>query len=221
MFLFAPIKWAVKILSLIIFGAVVYLLVTAVQVTLTEQSAPTAPIPNANESAILVLVPEQSLSVPSSDLLGRVQETLTLFQSRISQHIILVSALRQNPITAFEHHTQSTLNPGITAAHKWLLANGVKSADISSSVSSSTFGALKSITSETPPYKHIAVVTDAINRLWMSHLVAAAGLKTDGVYAARESKGLPIHNLASLWSQTTGVAAGRIIGFRHTTWVSG
>ena len=221
MFLFAPIKWAIKILGLLITAAVAYLLVTGVQVVLAENSIGISSSPTQRVDAIVVLVPEQSASVATADLVARLQETLLLLQNRVASHVILVST-QKTGLTSLIHSSGSpSFNAGLESAKKWLITHGIPNSDVVGTFNGATYDALLSAARSISSANQVVIVTDAIDRLWVSHTAKSAGLNVERIYAAVGSQKLFINELGSTWLQTSGVAAGRIIGFSHTSWVTG
>jgi len=221
LFLFAPIKWAIKILGLLITAVVVYLLVTGVQVVLAENSIGIGSSSTQKVDAIIVLVPEQSVSVPTPDLVARLQETLLLLQNRVASHVILVSTQKTGLTSSIHSSRSPSFNAGLVSARTWLIAHGIPNSDVVGTFNGATYDALHSAARSISSANQVAIVTDAIDRLWVSHTAKAVGLNVGNVYAAIGSQGLFTSELDALWIQDSGVATGRIIGFSHTNWLTG
>lgn len=221
MFLFAPIKWAFKVLGLLITATVVYLLVTGVQVVLAENSIGIGSSPTQKADAIIVLVPEQSVSAATPDLVDRLQETLLLLHNRVAGHVILVSTQKTALTSTIQSSGSPSFNAGLVSARTWLIAHGIPRSDIVGTFNGATYDALLSAARSISSANRVVIVTDAIDRLWVSHTAKTVGLNVGEIYAAIGSQRLFTSELNALWIQDSGVAAGRIIGFSHTNWLTG
>jgi len=221
LFLFAPIKWAIKLFSLVLTAGIIYLFVTGVQIVLAENSIGIGSVSSQKVGAIVLLVPEQSGIAATPDLVSRLQTTLSLFQSHISRSIILASSQREGFASVFRARKSTAYNDGLMSAARWLHAHGVTGSDIAGSFGGTTYDSLRSAAQRITRAHQVVIVTDAIDRLWVSHTAGAAGLNVERIYSAVGSKQFFTHELGTLWTQDSGVAAGRIIGFSHTTWPTG
>ena len=221
MFLFAPIRWAFKITGLLITAAAIYLLVTGVQVVLAENSIGMSSATNQRVNAIIVLVPEQSSAVATPDLVARLQETQLLIQRQVSNHVILVSTQRSGLTTPLQSSGSPSSNDALNSARRWLIAHGISRADVVGTYRGATYSALLSAARSLPALSHVVIVTDAIDRLWVAHMTKAVGLSVESIDAAVGSQRLFTRDFRTLWVQDSGVAVGRIIGFSHTTWLTG
>ncbi len=87
--LFAPLRWALRIVLLVVAVIVLYFGVTLVQVWLTSRQYDPHPA-----GAILVMGAAQYDCVPSPDLKARLDEALKLYRQRYS-HLIVVTGNKQ------------------------------------------------------------------------------------------------------------------------------
>lgn len=215
MLLFAPIKIALKIVSMLISALVVYVIVTAVQVGLAANAAASSTTAAPSASAIILLVPTQTTETPTPDLLGRLQETLALYQSNVGSQIDLVDSNASTLPQVQLGSSPYVPSGGTSAANQWLTTHGIPSSLIANIYTGSTFSSFTSIAQRVGSSSRVVIVADALEALWVSHVANSAGLRNVIIYAPLGSKQSVFHEFGGLWRQTVGVAVGRIIGFNH------
>lgn len=217
MLLFWPFKLAAKIVSLAISAIVVYLIYCGVQVVIASNASSAPMATEAAPSAIVVLIPDQTSTTPSADLLGRLTEARLLYQAGVAHQLVLLSTTTSAPVQLGS--APLVLNGGLTGARAWLTTHGVPASAISTTGGASTYASFVSLTQQlTNP--RVAIVTDAVSAYWVLHAASTAGLVVTHVYPASASKRPVFQEMGSLWRQTTGVAVGRLFGYSRTTWVN-
>lgn len=219
MLLFGPIKLVIKIISLAITAALVYLIVTAVQVGLASNAANGSAVGAPAASEIILLIPAQTSTTPTPDFVGRLQEALALYQGHIATNIDLVISSSSTLPQIQLGKNPGEPNNGTNAATQWLTSNGVPKTAIANNYFGSTYRSLQLIAQRLGSTAHVAIVDDAIETLWISHVAKSAGLTNVSIYPAVGSKELVVREFGNLWRQTAGVAVGRILGFNHMTLV--
>ena len=216
MFLFAPIRFAFKIVNLLVTGAIVYLIVSGVQVVMASNAKAPRPSASTHAAAIIVMLPSPSNTVITPDFIGRLDETVSLFRSGVSKRIELLTS---SDIAG----TKSSNNAARerSDARQWLVTQGIPNADISTVIGTNPYAALRHTTLALHNETSIALVTDAINHLWIAGAASASGLHVVGVYPAAGSTRSFVFQPLALARESTGVALARIIGYANTTWVNG
>ena len=91
MFLFAPIRWALRLPSMLIAGAAVYVVASGVQVV-TASRHTVDPSGLQKAAAIVVLPAPLSGAAPSADLTGRLEEALSLSRAGVAPKIVVAGA---------------------------------------------------------------------------------------------------------------------------------
>lgn len=196
----APVRWAFKIVILIVVGVVLYYAVTLVQVWLTSRDY--APV---KAQAIVVMGAAQYNGVPSPDLRARLNQALVLFQQGYAPLIVCTGSKAPG-----DTYTEAE------AGKTYLESQRVPSADIL------TAGGRDSWT-------NLALAADQLKRLGdTSVLVVTDPFHEDRSMAIATSVGLTPHPAPTQSSPITGtavipyllstaaaVALGRIVGFQR------
>jgi hypothetical protein len=204
-FFLKPIKWAIKLASLVVFAAAIYVVVSGVQVARAEGGsvAPNSPTPAA---IVVTGTPSSGTAGPSADLLGRLQHGLALYQSHAAPLLIVAGPSVASGPTVPD------------AAKTWLVGQGVPASAVTSLVTAngSEFDAVAKALGRG---RAVIVVTDAVDALWAKDAASGAGLVV-GVSPVPGTKAAVFTQLAPLFRQATGVAAGRVIGYGHASWAA-
>lgn len=209
MFLFAPIRWALRIPSMLIFGALVYVVTSGIQVVTASRQA--ADPSSSTRAAAVVVLPAPLLqgSAPSPDLVARLQEALALSQAGVAPKVIVAGAPAKAGATS-----------PASVAKAWLVARGVPASTVltlSTRTSTATLSAVAAVVG-TPAT--IVAVTDAMDALF-TRGAAASDQLTAIVAPAVGSTSISATDFGPLWRQATGVAVGRVIGYSRATWAGG
>lgn len=208
MFLFAPIRWALRIPSMLIFGAVVYVVTSGVQVVTASRQA-ADPSSSTRVAAIVVLPGRLQGSAPTPDLAARLKEALALSRAGVAPKVVVAGT----PATAGAPSPASV-------AKAWLVARGVRASSVltlSTRTPTATFSAVAAVVGT--PAKIVAV-TDAMDALFTRGAAASDQLKAI-VAPAVGSSSISPSDFGPLWRQATGVAVGRVIGYSRATWAGG
>lgn len=215
MFLFGPIRLVFKLVNLLLTTAIIYLVYSGVQVVIAS-NAKAAPIrPTTPVSSIVVMLPGPSDTTTSPDVIGRLNEAVSLYRSKLAQNIKLLTVATSTSGAQWNKTLQER-----AAAMQWLIAQGVPGANIRYNNGTTSFTALVSTARSLRSSNRVVIVTDAINHLWISGAATSSGLNVAAVYPGVGSKKLFVFEPGSFVRQTTGVALGRVIGYGHTTWVN-
>jgi vancomycin permeability regulator SanA len=204
-FLFAPIRWAIKLVSLLITAAVIYVIVSGVQVVGASNAVDTASAV-APAAAIIVIGAPLVDGAPGPVLLARLEQALALYQATRAPRLVLTGA---------------TLAGGSEPASEesWLTARSVPRQALTAAGGGSVIDDLTAAARVLGSGTSAIVVTDAIDTLWTTKTAAALGLEVS-VSPDPASKKFVFDEIGPLWRQATAVAAGRIIGYKHTTWAA-
>lgn len=208
MFLFAPIRWALRLPALLVVGAAVYVVASGVQVvTASRHTVEASGLQKA--AAIVVLPAPLSGTSPSADLVDRLEEALSLSRAGVAPKVVVAGA---------------PAHPGAPSpsavARSWLVAHGVAASAILPLAAPTATATLAALPAVLGASAHIVAVTDGIDALFTRGAATGDGLKAV-VAPAVGSTSLSASNFGSLWRQATGVAVGRIIGYSHVTWAGG
>jgi uncharacterized SAM-binding protein YcdF (DUF218 family) len=198
--LFAPIRWAIRIVALVLALIVLYFGVTLVQVWLTSRH-----YDPHQAGAILVMGAAQYNGVPSPDLASRLDEADLLWRQRYAP-TIMVTGYKQPG----DNYTEAE------AGRRYLESNGVPGVDILEAGGTDSWGNL----SEAAPVllarrdSTVLMVTDPF------HEDRSLAIATDVGLTAypTPTHTSPIRGLSVVpyyAKETVGVALGRIIGFDH------
>jgi hypothetical protein len=213
--LFAPIKIAYRFVKLLVTIAIFYLIVSGAQVISASNAHSNPTKSEAKATTILVMTPTPSAQVASPDLFARLQEARLLYEAKAAPRIFLASIAKASSGPLWQEAMQED-----SVAKLWLVSQGIPTTAISGAGGSTSYQALKMAEKGIGERSSVDIVTDAINILWTSHAAAAAALKVNAIFPAAESKRFVTGELEPLWRETTGVAAGRIIGFSRTSWTA-
>jgi uncharacterized SAM-binding protein YcdF (DUF218 family) len=200
-FFLKPIKWAIKLFSLVVLAAIIYTVVCAVGVVRAE----TPPGPPSAARAIVVTGSSTSNGAPSSDLLARLNAALTLFRSHNAPLLVVAG-----PATASGSVPQ--------AGASWLEGQGVASSAITE-VRTSNPTEYVNVAKAIGAGSQVIVVTDAVDARWALDAAGAVGLHASASVVPG-SKKLFVDNLGSLIAQASGIAAGRVVGYDHALWAA-
>ena len=89
MFLFAPFRWAFKLIYFAVLASAVYVVVSGFQVVLASH-LPTQPRAVGPARAIVVLGASTAQTAPGRDLTARLRQALLLFDAQLAPSIVVV-----------------------------------------------------------------------------------------------------------------------------------
>lgn len=213
MFLFGPIRWALKLLYFAVLAAVVYVVVSGFQVvSASHLSTEVSAVGPAR--AVVVLGAPVTGSEPGPDLTARLQQALLLYQAKRAPTLVIAGA----PATAAAASVPASA--AVTSvAESWLTANGVPASSIVTVSATDAASGLSQAVSVLGKGAQVIVVTDAIDALWTKGAASHLGLSAQVSPAVGSEKAF-YSELGPLWRQATGVAVGRLIGYTRATWAS-
>ena len=198
--LLAPIRWALRLVLLVVAVLVLYFGVTLVQVWLTSREY--APV---DAGAIVVMGSAQYNGVPSEDLQARLDEALILYRDGYS-HLIMCTGYKQPGDQYTEAESGKT----------YLESKGVPAADILEAGGTDTWGNL----SEAAPKLKARGVTSVLIVTDPFHEDLSMAMATDLGFTPHPTptRTSPITGWSTLpyfLKEMVAVGVGRIIGFSH------
>lgn len=208
MFLFAPIRWAFKLLYFAVLAAIVYVVVSGYQVV-SASHLPTSAAASPRSQAIVVLGAPVVGTAPGPDYLARLEQALALYRAHAAPQVVVTGspALAGSPSE-------------VAVGEDWLAGSGVARSNLSSVVADDAASALVQVSAALPARASVVVVTDAIDALWTTGAGSKAGLVVHVSPAVGSEKAF-YQQFDELWRQATGVAVGRLIGYVNTPWAAG
>jgi uncharacterized SAM-binding protein YcdF (DUF218 family) len=204
--LFGPARLISKLISLVVFAAVVYVVVCGVQVVNASRLS-TAP-DSVGPAVAIVVLGEPVARADSADLTSRLRQAALLYRSGRARKVLL---------------TWYPPSPGEVGsrAHdtNWLEAHGIVASALVAREAPNAVGALSSAAKLFDRRGSVIVVTDAIDALWTQGAGSADGL-TLQVSPPPSSKKFVFDELGPLLRESTGVAVGRVFGFGRAAWAA-
>jgi hypothetical protein len=194
MFLRWPFKIVMKLASLVVTAAVVYFIVSGVQVVLGAK-LPQGTKALKSAATILVLGSSTDQSPASADLVNRLEEGLNCFHAHLAPTLTVTGAV----------------------AEAWLEQNGVLSSDIQITDGANTASQLHAVANKIGANQKVIIVTDAMDAYWVRGTAVHYRLLPQ-IAPALESERPFYDQIGTVLSQAGAVAVGRIIGFERATW---
>jgi uncharacterized SAM-binding protein YcdF (DUF218 family) len=202
--IFAPLRLALRIISLLLTALVVYFAVSLVQVWLTSRQYD----PHTAD-AIMVMGAAQYNGVPSPDLAARLNEALKLFNNKDSSLIVVTGGKEKGDV-----YTES--QAGATYLH----ARGVPLTDILQVGGNTTY---QNVADAAPEllFRHattVLVTSDPFHEDRSMAISSALGL----IPSPTPTQTSPIKGWSTVpyfLKEAVGVGLGRIIGFNHLDWL--
>jgi uncharacterized SAM-binding protein YcdF (DUF218 family) len=202
--IFAPLRLALRIISLLLTALVVYFAVSLVQVWLTSRQYD----PHTAD-AIMVMGAAQYNGVPSPDLAARLNEALKLFDNKDANLIVLTGGKEKGDV-----YTES--EAGTTYLH----ARGVPLSDILQAGGNTTY---QNVADAAPQLlaRHattVLVTTDPFHEDRSMAISSSLGL----IPSPTPTQTSPIKGWSTVpyfLKEAVGVGLGRVIGFNHLDWL--
>jgi uncharacterized SAM-binding protein YcdF (DUF218 family) len=202
--LFAPIRLALRIFSLVVLALVVYFAVSLVQVWLTSRQYD----PHVAD-AIMVMGAAQYNGVPSPDLAARLNEALKLFDDKDSSLIIVTGGKEKGDV-----YTESQ------AGARYLESMKVPAADILEAGGNTTY---ENVADAAPQLlaRHattVLVTTDPFHEDRSMAISSSFGLTP----SPTPTQTSPIKGWSTVpyfLKEAVGVGLGRVVGFNHLDWL--
>jgi uncharacterized SAM-binding protein YcdF (DUF218 family) len=202
--LFAPLRLAIRIVSLLLTALVVYFAVSLVQVWLTSRHYD----PHTAD-VIMVMGAAQYNGVPSPDLAARLNEALKLFRDKDAPLIMLTGGKEKGDL-----HTEAG------SGYDYLTALGVPGADILQAGGNTTY---QNVALAAPQLlaRHattVLVTTDPFHEDRSMAIISSFGLTP----SPTPTQTSPIKGWSTVpyfLKEAVGVGLGRVIGFNHLDWL--
>lgn len=195
-----PLRWALKLLVLLVVACIVYYAVTLVQVWLTSRE-----YDPVTAQAIVVMGSAQYDGVPSPDLQSRLNEALILYRQGYS-HLIVCTGYKEPGDTYTEAEAGAT----------YLEKNGVPASAVLQAGGRDSWSNLYDAAAELKPLgdTDVLIVTDPYHEDRSMAIATDVGL-TPHPCPTQTS---PINGTAVIpyfLKEALGVSLGRIIGYQH------
>jgi uncharacterized SAM-binding protein YcdF (DUF218 family) len=202
--LFAPLRLAIRIVSLFLTALVVYFAVSLVQVWLTSRHYD----PHTAD-VIMVMGAAQYNGKPSPDLAARLNEAFKLFQDKDAPLIMLTGGKEEGDL-----HTEAG------SGYVYLTALGVPAADILQAGGNTTY---QNVALAAPQLlaRHattILVTTDPFHEDRSMAIISSFGLTP----SPTPTQTSPIKGWSTVpyfLKEAVGLGLGRVIGFNHLDWL--
>jgi uncharacterized SAM-binding protein YcdF (DUF218 family) len=202
--LFAPLRLAFRIVSLLLVAILVYLAVSLVQVWLTSREYNPQPA-----AAILVMGAAQDNGRPTLDLQARLNEALMLFRNGDSRLIMVTGSKQKGDV-----FTESQ------ASAMYLMKNGVPSQDILQAGGDNSY---ENVAEAAPQLKArhattVLLTTDPFHEDRSMAIASTLGL-TPTAAPTRTSPITGWSRVPYFMKEAVGVGLGRIFGYNHLEWL--
>ncbi|MGP0032327.1 MAG: YdcF family protein [Acidimicrobiales bacterium] len=202
--LLAPLRWALKILFVLLGAIVLYFVVTLVQVWLTSRQYDPRPA-----GAILVMGAAQYNGVPSPDLAARLNEALSLYRAGYAPLIVVTGSKEQGDV-----YTEAQ------AGTRYLEQHGVPADAILQAGGNDSY---ENVAGAAPQLlvRHagsVLVTTDPFHEDRSMAIASTLGLTP----SPTPTQTSPIRGWATVpyfLKEALGVGLGRIIGYNHLEWL--
>lgn len=203
-------RWTGRVLIILLAVVFAYFVITSVQVV-TASRAPRAVGAAPKSSAIVVVGTAAGHTGVSIDVRARCSQAAALWHGHRSVHVVTTGGRPSagEPVEA-------------TVLATCLVRNGVPQKDILQLPVSGVPAQLQAVAELYPAsaHRHVLVVADPIETKWLLAVAAASGLSATASPAPAPKSGF-WSSVGGIWNQAVAVGLGRIIGYQHTTWVSG
>lgn len=202
--LLAPIRWALRIVLLVVAVIVLYFGVTLVQVWLTSRQ-----YDPHQAGAILVMGAAQDDCVPTLDLAARLDQALTLYHQGYA-HLIMVTGSKQPGDKCTEAQSGAM----------YLEARGVPAEDILQAGGNDSYKNIADAQSALLVHnaRVVLVTTDPFHEDRSMAIASTLALQP----SPTPTQTSPIRGWSTLpyfVKETVGVGLGRIIGYNHLEWL--
>ena len=202
--LVGPLRWALRIVLLVVAAIVLYFVVTLVQVWLTSRHYEPHPA-----GAILVMGAAQYDCVPSPDLRARLDQALTLYRRRDAP-LIMVTGYKEPGDRCTEAQSGAM----------YLESKGVPARDILQAGGDNTY---ENIAAAAPVLQHhgatvVLVTTDPFHEARSMAIASDLSLSP----SPTPTQSSPITGWSTVpyfLKEAVGVGFGRIIGYDHLEWL--
>jgi uncharacterized SAM-binding protein YcdF (DUF218 family) len=200
----APVRFALKIASLLVLAVLVYFAVTLVQVWLTSREY--GPHPSG---AIVVMGAAQYNGVPSPDLRARLDEALTLFHNGYANLIVVTGSKEKGDV-----YTEAE------AGARYLESKQVPTDDIVLAGGNDSY---ENVADAAIPLKarhvtQVLMVSDPFHEYRSMAIASQLGLTP----SPTPTQTSPLRGWSTVYyflKEAVGVGLGRVIGYNHLEWL--
>jgi uncharacterized SAM-binding protein YcdF (DUF218 family) len=193
-----------KLVSLVVTAAVIYFVISGVQVVLSAK-LPQGTTMLKSSATIVVLGSSVDQNAPSADLLNRLEEGLKCYQAHLAPTFT---------VTGTDVSGQANV---ANAERGWLEVNGVSKSAIQTVSGSNTASQLQAAAAVIGAGQKVIIVTDAMDTYWVKAIAVHYRLRPQIAPALNSER--PFYDqISTVLTQASAVAAGRIIGFERATW---
>src|SRR6202161_1283406 len=202
--LLAPVRWALKILIVLVVAIVLYFVVTLVQVWLTSRHYDPHPA-----GAIVVMGAAQDNGVPTKDLAARLDEALILYRAGFAKEIMVTGNKEPGDV-----YTEAE------ASAMYLEAHGIPRSAILEAGGDNSYENLPDAAPQLLARQEgiVLVTTDPFHEDRSMAIASSLGLTP----SPTPTQTSPISGWATVpyfLKEAVGVGFGRIIGYNHLEWV--
>jgi uncharacterized SAM-binding protein YcdF (DUF218 family) len=200
----APVRWALKILVLLLVAIVLYFAVTLVQVWLTSRHYDPHPA-----GAIVVMGAAQDNGVPTKDLAARLDQALILYRAGYAKVIMVTGNKEPGDV-----YTEAE------ASAMYLEKHGVPSTAILEAGGDNSYQNLADAAPQLLAHQDgvVLVTTDPFHEDRSMAIASSLGLTP----SPTPTQSSPITGAATIpyfLKEAVGVGFGRIIGWNHLEWL--
>lgn len=194
-----------RIVTLLITAAIVYFVVTAVQV---ETAAHRARSPKrAEHAALIVVTGTPGMPNMSADYRAKLRVASSLYRRGLA------------PVLIIAVPSGVSRKGALSAQRTKELESVLKPAEATAVLATDAGTEFSRVEKRVGRGHRVIVVTDAINALYMESVATGDGLVPE-VVAPPGSKKFVFSQISPLFREASGVAVGRVIGFAHATWAT-
>lgn len=194
-----------RIITLLISAAVVYVIVSGVQVEMASRS--TLSPSRTKHAAAIVVTGTPGMGHMSDDFRTKLRLAWSLYSKGLA------------PVLVVAVPSGASRSGALSEQRMRELAPAVKPRDVTGILAKSSGAEFSRIENRFGRGKRVIIVTDAINALYMEGVASGDGLRPE-VVAPVTSKKIVFSQISPLFREATGVAVGRVIGFANATWAS-
>lgn len=206
MFIFG-LRIVYRAIALVISAALVYFVVSVVQVETASKGALPSWKASSHAAAIIVTGTPGARTI-STDYRARLRVAWKLYSGKHAPLLFIAVSSGANRAGALNSKRAAELASVVKTSH-----------DLTAVLASTSSKEFSRIEKRIGRGRHVIVVTDAIDALYMESLAAGDGFHPQ-VVAPTPSKKLLFSQFAPLLREASGVAVGRVFGFGNATWAS-
>ena len=201
--LFAPVRWALRLIFTLGFGIAVYLVVSGVQIALAEAST-SAPTPPASTALVVWAAPARGGGLSTDDV-ARLTQVRRLYHAHVASRVLVVGP---------------SSGQVLRDALSWLSQHGLAAASVATLPARNLGAGLSSSSAGFARGSSITIVADAIDSFLDRADASSAGLRST-ISAVPGSSHAATSEIGSLFNQASALALSRVIGVSRVPWGGG